>query len=148
MFKIDWDTEKRCKGHWGGAGVVQRGGDHFDCEGLGRKFLPQPALAWFIQSFSRNYYRQGAGQAMGRTSRARDSLAHLGTKESDLRQIWIKLDCAHTLPGVLFCFVFWERVGERVLFKSRFWFSRSGWARGPAFLTSPQVMPLPVRYFE
>lgn len=55
------------------AGVVQRKGDHLDCEWSGRKLLPQPGLAWLIQSFNRNYHRQGTGQGQGKNTKSQGS---------------------------------------------------------------------------
>lgn len=113
-----------------GAGAIQRRGDHFDCEGLGRKLLPQPWLAWLILSFREITTDKALGKAKENIPRARDSLVHRDTKKSDLRQGFLNYLC-------------W---GGAVFLKSRFWFSRSRLAWDPAFLISPKVMAmLPIR---
>lgn len=124
-----------------------KGRDHFDGEGLGRKF--SPSLRWHdsVSPSAETATDKMLDKAMGRIWRAYSSCSswHQGKWfKTNLNQTWL---CIHITWGfVLFCFL---RAGRGVLFKSGFWFSRSGWACGPAFLTSPQVMlTLPVRYFE
>lgn len=120
-----------------GAGVVQRRGDHFGSEGLGRKLLSQSWLAWLILSFWEITTDKALGKAKEKIPRARDSLVHCDTKKSDLKQGFLNL-IVHTnyVCGG----------GRGVFLKNRFWFSRSRLAWDPACLVSPQVMAmLPVR---
>ena len=121
-------------------GVVQMRGDHFDCEGLRRKLLPQPGWASLIQSFGRNHHWQSTGWGQGKDTKSQGFPCSSWQKKSDLRQGFSNL-IMHT--NDLF------GASGRISFGSGVWFSRSGLAWDPAFLTSPQVMlVLLVRHFE